>query len=277
MPNWCYSRVIICSDAKNIDLLSREMDAALSTNPVGADFGNEWLGNLLLHIGMDQKEVCEGPVRCRGSVIRRERIADDELLIETESAWSPHIECIHRFVMNFLPEDAFQLSYSAEEPNCAVFVTNDPEIANTAYVDAYGLEDLPDEYDYMRDILDYNDTPINDVMKLLKDFVDDGKYREEILNAVARREVWNKIRAAKMEADEEDEISDEDEVFDEESCFAEQKALLTKTATEDLEKRLDAEAILEVLNNAANAKIEELLGEEAYVSVNVYKYEEEYA
>ena len=133
MPNWCFSSVSITDSKEKLDVIEKEMNNALSANPIGADFGNMWLGNLLLHIGFDKDTVVYGNIRCRGSVVYLDRTKDDELIVDTETAWCPHVTCIKMFARHY--SDTAKITYMAEEPGCELFWTNDPETAKKYVVD----------------------------------------------------------------------------------------------------------------------------------------------
>lgn len=167
MPNWCYSKVMI--ETKNLEdaeLLEREFERAFSSNPLKADFGNEWLGNLLLQIGMPEEEVLRGPVRCRGSVVDWGR-SDKTLKFDIESAWSPHVGCVKRFV-DYYVDDASVL-YTAEEPGCQLYWTNDSDVVGTVAIDLYSDGTFPDELEEL--IRSCCDARQEDIVKALSEYL----------------------------------------------------------------------------------------------------------
>jgi len=147
MPNWCFADLMIkTKSTKDAETLEKELEKAFSSNPLNADFGNVWLGNLLLQIGMPEEEVIRGPVGCRGSALFWER-EEDAIHFQMESAWSPHVECVKLFVDHYV-EDA-SITYEAEEPGNALYWTNDPDVAGTVAVDFEEIG-IPDD---MADLL----------------------------------------------------------------------------------------------------------------------------
>ena len=131
MPNWCYTSIAVKALKKKIDLIEKEMEQALSSNPLNADFGNEWLGNLLLHIGHDERSVAGSVIRCRGNVIDCKRSAPGQLSISTLSAWGPHVTCIKTFCRHYSRKA--KVLYVADEPGNNLYWTNIPEQVNEGY------------------------------------------------------------------------------------------------------------------------------------------------
>lgn len=148
MPNWCFSDVEIISSKENIDILEGHFKKALSSNPLEADFGNNWLGNLLYYIGLPEEQVIHGSPRCRGSILyfNRDTDNDETIRLQTESAWSPHLQCIKMFVDHFVNEDDVDIFYTAEESGCGLYYTNDLYFDGRVYVDyAEYSDDFPTE------------------------------------------------------------------------------------------------------------------------------------
>lgn len=140
MPNWCYSTVKIEASLPSLEKVKSEMDMALSSNPLNAGFGNEWLGNLLYHIGVSENEVDYGKTRCRGSVEDYE-LENGALVLHTESAWRPHVQCIKDFVDHYV--DDAKVIYVADEPMLDLHWTNDPNEVDRVYV-MHCISDRPE-------------------------------------------------------------------------------------------------------------------------------------
>lgn len=138
MPNWCSTSFTIQDEKEKLDVFEEEFKKALSANPLNTDFGKDWLGYLLLHIGYDKETVCYGDIVCRGDVGFFDRLSDTTFFISTESAWTPPAECIAKFARHF--SDTVEVFYVAEEPGCGLFWTNDPDYEGKCYVDCY-IED----------------------------------------------------------------------------------------------------------------------------------------
>ena len=181
MPNWCYTRITIChSDKSVVDTYESEMNKALSVNPLKADFGNAWMGNLLLHIGMPSKEVLEGPIHCRGSVEYINREDDNTLYLETETAWSPYLQCILMFLDHYAT--GYAITYMANEPNMGIYCTNDWNSVGNIIIDCCQEEDFPDALVNIYE--EYNDASREEVQQALSEYLGcDGPF-EKLAQAV---------------------------------------------------------------------------------------------
>lgn len=171
MPNWCSSTVRIVASQKSLDILETEFKKAAGSGHSKTDFGDEWLGNLLLHIGMDMPTVLYGPIPCRGQVFCIEQY-DGELHMDVESAWGPHISCIRKFCEHFV--DDAEVFYTAVEYGNQLFWTNDPEHVGTIIADVYDSGDVPENLQGLEEI--YCE-PKENVRKILADCLGhDGTY-----------------------------------------------------------------------------------------------------
>lgn len=155
MPNWCWSQVHISTDEEKLNKLYEEMKKALSSNPLGADFGNEWLGNLLVYTGMDKDEVIYGHIGCRGSITDFGIDDNGELMMNLETAWNPQFGAIKKFIEYVLGEDAeYDFRYTSEESGCELYCSNDDEVVDTYYIDAWNpngdgdIDELAANYSY---------------------------------------------------------------------------------------------------------------------------------
>lgn len=138
MPNWCFTNLKIESDNKSvIEKIGKAMEDALSKRylPDEPYYLDNWLGNLLCYTGMTVEEVNESEIRCRGSVDYLET-AGDEIVMDLSTAWSPQLGAVKKFLEHLeVPEDSVHLFYTAEEPGCDIFCTNDPDIEGTYTLD----------------------------------------------------------------------------------------------------------------------------------------------
>lgn len=128
MADNCVTYIDIVGSEKSLDRIEKEMEQALSLNPLHTDFGNEWLGNLLLHIGHDEKSVIESVIRCRGEVTELERVSPEQLSLDTLSAWGPHVTCIEAFCRHYA--DDVKVRYEVANGPCW---TNIPEKVSDGY------------------------------------------------------------------------------------------------------------------------------------------------
>lgn len=98
----------------------------------GSDFGNTWLGNLVIKLGGDWRKIyCRGAwsdLDWNGSI----------LPFNTETAWGPMNE-VFKFIKTIYP--SLKIYYQAEEDGMGVFITNDAE--GSYFSDRY----LGDNYD----------------------------------------------------------------------------------------------------------------------------------
>lgn len=130
MPNWCQS--IITFHGKNAKKLGNLIDEWTKEKlPEVSDyFGKDWLGNCLVNSGiMNFNEVRYGDIRCRGSIDYVEYTDEEELTMETSSAWGPAIT-MWRMINDKLNLD-LDIVYTAEEPGCELYWTNDPCVEGT--------------------------------------------------------------------------------------------------------------------------------------------------
>lgn len=137
MPNWCRNDITIYpSSEEKKRKIYEELEKALSANPLGAGFGNKWLGNLRYHIGVSEDVIIHWTdgIRCKGEVCDREEEFDSIRMI-TKSAWSPHVRCVEDFVRHY-DKDAVVL-YMACEPSNELYQTNDAELAGLFFVDSF--------------------------------------------------------------------------------------------------------------------------------------------
>lgn len=134
MPNWCGTTIKIEAESSAIEQLMHKFETAMRENPGATEFGDNWLGNLLLHIGYTKKDIetVDKAPSCRGMITWIERISPTVLVVDTVTAYEPMVRCIKEFVDAFV--DNAVITYAGEEPGCNIYETNDPETADTVYV-----------------------------------------------------------------------------------------------------------------------------------------------
>jgi len=153
MPNWCSTQYTIHGKPKDIDKIVDALKEARENALIENGFGNTWLGHVLEYLGMEEKDICKGSVRCRGSITYMDRMCDDELVIDTETAWAPMPEPIVRLCEKVAPD--VEIVYQAIEPGCLIYITNDPCVTDTYLVDIWDhADDLPEnlkkmDYDFL--------------------------------------------------------------------------------------------------------------------------------
>lgn len=133
MANWCSTTIRLVGEPEEMKKVYDNMRDALSSNPMKADFDNAWMGNLLLHIGYTPEQIRNGDgPRCRGSVTDLD-LTDNTVCVWTETAWTPMVRCIREFADRYA--QSFKLFFTAEEPGCELFLTNDPDDVGTVVID----------------------------------------------------------------------------------------------------------------------------------------------
>lgn len=148
MPNWCYTNITIdCDDEVRLKEFEEKLNGWMNHNYKDNGFGLTWLGNLVGNSGIRTVDECKDTdLCCRGSIIYTENFGT-QLLIDTETAWTPMLQLFEKLLEKYLPEA--ELIYSAEEPGGGILHTNDPDLSEKYYVDVMDLEvDLETRYDY---------------------------------------------------------------------------------------------------------------------------------
>jgi len=120
MANWCYTSYVIDGKRKEVQsLFSKMNNLEKRRKPLeGSDFGNTWLGNLVIKLGADWHEVyCRGAwseLDWNGSILR----------FNTETANGPMNE-VFKLIKSIYP--SLEIYYQAEEDGWGLFITNDSE------------------------------------------------------------------------------------------------------------------------------------------------------
>lgn len=180
MPNWCFSQVNISGKKKDIDLLEKRFNEALSSNPLNARLGNKWLGNLLYEIGLPEDQIVYGEPRCCGEVLDLWRDTEKSLRLDVESAWGPHLQCVKMFVDNCVGEGAVDILYSSD-----LFYTNDPSIEGTVYPDYYIGEEVTED---LREIIEGSwDVPAESLEKELAEYLGHPGTLESLGNEISEK------------------------------------------------------------------------------------------
>jgi hypothetical protein len=149
MPNWCCTNIIIShpDEGKVKELFERIKDWT-SRDCYENDFGHGWLGNVLGNSGIAKwDEEKDGMftekgeyIYCRGSITDLS-FEGGAIHIWQEDAWSPLVKLWSLVLEKYLPDA--DITFSAEEPGCGVYATNDPCIEGSYYVDVW---ETPDEF-----------------------------------------------------------------------------------------------------------------------------------
>ena len=174
MPNWCFTRITINHENENKLLeLERLINEWTNKNYMENGFGLAWLGNIVGNSGVGTvDENPETDLRCRGRLTYLE-CTENQLLIDTETAWSPILKLWVKVLEKYLPDA--ELIYQAEECGNGLYDTNDPCLSNCYIIDAWDMEDIDSDWEaseetvrkMLQELLDENE---GDVEKLISKF-----------------------------------------------------------------------------------------------------------
>lgn len=137
MPNWCCTNITIThNDEMKIKEFSRLLREWTSFDRRENGFGHKWLGNVVLGSGVGTVDAERGTdLRCRGRIVDY-YLSDNELVINTETAWVPMLKMWLKVLEKYLPNA--ELIYNAEECGCGLSYTNDPTLVGKYILDYYG-------------------------------------------------------------------------------------------------------------------------------------------
>ena len=128
MPNWCFTNITL--NCKSNDVAKRvhdKIDQWTSTNAIENGFGENWLGNVLINSGCRKGEEINTTncPRCRGDIVWLD-VSENQVNIQTETAWSPMMEMWREVCEKAFPEEDIEIIYTSEETGMWEFYTNDP-------------------------------------------------------------------------------------------------------------------------------------------------------
>jgi hypothetical protein len=191
MPNWCYSNIRIYHDDKEkLKAFLDKVEEWRSKPYVCNDFDNGslgWLGNIVGNSGLAEYKIRDDGgtdfvpnIRCRGS-LQQFDFRDSYIDICTETAWGPMMEMWRLLCEKYLPEA--EILFSSEECGCGMYVSNDPDILGTYYIDIWENPDGFDEYteceadekytiDFLQRVLKTDESDIEKLLKMADDIED---------------------------------------------------------------------------------------------------------
>lgn len=120
MPNICSTYVKITARPHKI----QQMYDIVNKVAENSDYTGRWTGNILKALGYSE-EYISSHWYTRGWVDYAEIKDENTLEVWVEDAWSPHLTAFVKLANRF---GADELIYSAEEPGCEIYITNDPEL-----------------------------------------------------------------------------------------------------------------------------------------------------
>lgn len=178
MPNWCRTTITIdCKDEKESKKLHDLIDGWISSSEIETDFGDRWLGNIVIKSGINTLEEVEDgtSVRCCGWVeclIRN----GSTVYVDTGTAGSPMLRMWLDVIDRYAPDA--ELTYVAEESECELYATNDTEYAGMYFIE------YADDRDILYDLTEFEalsyieedlgSSVEGDIKKLSKDFTKSG-------------------------------------------------------------------------------------------------------
>lgn len=172
MPNWCYTNITINHENETeVEKLEKLIDEWTSKDYMTNGFGNKWLGNVVLGSGVGTVDTDNATdLRCRGTIIDYYR-SGSELVINTETAWSPMLKMWVKVLEKYLPDA--ELIYSADECGFDINDTNDPELVGKYIIDYWGDVDIEPDYEASEEVTrkilqELLDTTETDVEKLIQ-------------------------------------------------------------------------------------------------------------
>jgi hypothetical protein len=183
MPNWCLTRITINNEnEKELEKFSNLLDEWVSKNYMKNGFGLNWLGNIVGNSGIGTiDEDGKATYRCRGTMTYSE-LFDNQLLIDTETAWCPMLKMWVALLEKYLPDA--ELIYEAEECGMGIYSTNDPLYKDKYYIDCWDIDNIETDreatvQDVRETIQELLDTTETDVDKLI-DMLEDSEYADKI-------------------------------------------------------------------------------------------------
>ena len=192
MPNWCYTNINICHNDKNklkdfFNKVEEWRKKPYKTNDFDT-YTLGWLGNIVGNSGLAEWKVKENgredfvpSISCRGSLQTFE-LHENSINIDTETAWGPMLEMWRLLCDKYLP--GADIYYTAEESGNGIYQTNDPDVADTYYIDIWEPpEEFEDEesmyeaeesdaIEFLQRVLHTEETDINKLIDMA-DSIDD--------------------------------------------------------------------------------------------------------
>ena len=97
MPNWCSTRINFYGDKAALSDFHDKIEKYTSSSVKKSDFGNNWLGNIVLGFGLTYDG--DSGVCCRGSLdFLDEANENGEFNIDTETAWVPMLRMWEKII-----------------------------------------------------------------------------------------------------------------------------------------------------------------------------------
>lgn len=151
MPNWCHTEYVFEGSKSEVLKLHQKLSQLLSCeykSTVDNDFGNGWLGDVLINHGFDWKKVsCRGFIDDLYDVVTEENTTYFKLA--TSTAWGPLNDMWDIIIENHYP--SIKYVYLAIEHGCSLYLNSDTE---GKYYDERYLLDLVIPEDVFGEVID---------------------------------------------------------------------------------------------------------------------------
>ena len=149
MPNWCSTTYRFRGTKNELELLNGKIKEWTSGSTMTTDFGDSWLGNIVIGAGFKDRIDNEDPsliIRCRGTLTDIGDVEGDgencSLDLWTETAWVP-MGIMWQYVIKTLGLNTVGFTFEAEEPGCELYWIYDPNdygdfLNEEVYIDSFG-------------------------------------------------------------------------------------------------------------------------------------------
>ena len=163
MPNWCYTNIVINHHNKTkLEELSKKIIEWSHKDFCDNGFHDGWLGNIVGNSGIANPLDKDSP-RCRGTLTSI-YYEHEQINISTETAWAPMMQMWVMLCNKYLPDA--DIWFSAEEPGCELFESNDPDVIGKYYIDIW---EPPEEFENEESMWDAGeDVAIDFLQRVLK-------------------------------------------------------------------------------------------------------------
>lgn len=140
MPNWCENSLTVTyknyPTKKEIKRLE-ELKNAINNWSVLGNYQSGSLINIAENARIGNIESLK-TINHRGEMISKPMIAyNNQLMFSFHSAWTPAMRMWIMIFDKYLGVGKYDIQYSAYEPGCQIYVTNNPEILGKYHVDIY--------------------------------------------------------------------------------------------------------------------------------------------
>lgn len=211
MPNWCSTTYRFHGTEEELNTLNNKIREWTSRSVMKTDFGDAWLGNILIGAGLkDRIDNADSSlkIRCRGTLVdinEPSHINGNWFFdLWTETAWAPMAKmwCV---VIKTLGLKTVDFSFIAEESGCDVYLIYDPNnhkdfTDNEVYIDAYGDNEAEnicgyyktqDAIDVLNNFFSTNCNELDDFSALCEEY--ENEHEDSFINI----HVFSKITSEK--------------------------------------------------------------------------------